>query len=156
MEIIRHDPPSLPCPRGRTAQITIKTFKGRKNVDVHLFRPTWDEGEDAHWPWEELVEPADPEAMGLTREVILESFTTEELDALVDYITRRYGERLAAIRTNALRFPLPAGIRPLRSMPEGKDIGRIRFEQVPGYELPFPVHGLYNLAQHEPMEVLGP
>lgn len=155
MEIIRHDPPSLPCPRGRTAQITIKSFKGRKNVDVHLFRPTWDEDEDAHWPWEELVEPGDDSAMEQTREVILETFTPEELEALVQYLAERYGERLTAIRTGALPFPLPPGIRALRSMPEGKNIGRIRLEQVPGYALSFPVHGLYDLAQHEPIEVPG-
>lgn len=152
MEIIRHDPPTLPCPRGRTAQITITSFKGRKNVDVHLFRPDVTAEEGASWPWEALVEPGDPEAVAQTREVILESFTDRELDAVVDYIAARYGERLAALRTAALPFPLPPGIRPLRAMPEGKDIGRIRFEMVPGYTLPFPVHGLYNLAQHEPIE----
>ncbi len=154
MEIIRIDPPMLPCPRGRTAQITIKSFKGRKNVDVHLFRPQGDDAEDsAAWPWEALIEPGDPQSVAQTREVILESFTEEELEAIVEYIANRYGERLTALRTNALPFPLPPGIRPLRSIPEGKDIGRIRFEQVPGYRLAFPVHGLYNLAQHEPLEV---
>ena len=153
MEISRHDPPILPCPRGRTIQITIKSFKGRKNVDVHLFRPHWEADEGNNWAWEELVSPGDPDAMEQTRTVILETFSSQEMETLVEYLTERYGERLAALATSALPFPLPPGIRPLGSIPEGKDIGRIRFEMVPGYSLGFPVHGLYSLAQHEPMEI---
>ena len=60
--------------------------------------------------------------------------------------------KMTRISTNSLEFPLPAGLLPLRSMPEGKDIGRIRFEIVPGYPLPFTVHGLYDLSQHKPMD----
>ena len=34
-------------------------------------------------------------------------------------------------------------------------MGRIRFEIVPGYLLPFTVHGLYDLSQHKPMDPGG-
>jgi hypothetical protein len=83
--------------------------------------------------------------------VVLESFTREEMDQIVAYLATRYADRLTRISVNSLEFPVPGGLLPLSSMPEGKDIGRIRFEIVPHYPLPFSVHGLYDLSQHKPM-----
>ena len=153
MEIVRKEPQSpSPCPRGHVATICIRTFKGRKDVLAHLFRPNWG-AEEVNYPWELLVEDdPEPGGRGNSREVVLESFTAEEMDRIVEYLANRYADRLTRISTNVLSFPLPAGLLPLRSMPEGKDIGRIRFEIVPGYPLPFTVHGLYDLSQHKPMD----
>jgi hypothetical protein len=152
MDIVRKETQAAPpCPRGYVATICIRVFKGRRDVVVHLFRPERLPAET--YSWAELVEESAADTgRGDSREVILESFTREELDQLVTYLAARYTDRLTAITTNVLHFPLPAGLLPLGSMPEGKDIGRIRFEIVPGYALPFIVHGLYDLSQHKPMD----
>jgi len=155
MEIVRKEPQSAPlCPRGHVATICIRAFKGRKDVLVHLFRPEWEAGEGADYPWPDLVQdgPVEAGSRGNSRDVLLESFTSEEMDQIVEYLAGRYAERLTRIATSVLNFPLPPDLRPLRSMPEGKDIGRIRFEIVPNYSLPFTVHGLYDLSQHKPMD----
>jgi hypothetical protein len=152
MEITRQESKTAHlCPRGHVATICIRVFKGRKDVLVHLFRPQWDP-EEGDCDWSELIQPGQETGRGNSREVVLESFTREEMDRIVDYLAKRYGDRLTRISVNSLDFPLPAGLLPLRSMPEGKDIGRIRFEIVPGYPLPFTVHGLYDLSQHKPMD----
>ena len=156
MEIVRKEPQSpSPCPRGHVATVCIRAFKGRKDVLVHLFRPQWDPAEEGGYPWAELVREDAAGGRGNSREVLMESFTAAEMDRIVEYLAGRYAERLTRISTNVLEFPLPGGLLPLRSMPEGKDIGRIRFEIVPGYPLPFTVHGLYDLSQHKPMDPGG-
>ncbi len=155
MEITHQDVrPNPPCPRGYVATICIRCFKGRKDVLVHLFRPTWDPSEAEGYAWSSLIrEDAAPVTpRGDSRNVVLESFTRDELEQLVRYLSERYADRLVRISTNVLDFPLPPGLLPLSSMPEGKDMGRIRFEIVPGYALPFPMHGLYDLSQHKPMD----
>jgi hypothetical protein len=156
MDIVRQESRSAQlCPRGYVASICIRTFKGRKDVLAHLFRPDWKE-EDKGFPWPELVQEDSkngPNAgRGDSRAVVLESFTREEIDLIVEYLSTRYADRLTRISVNSLEYPLPAGLFPLSSMPEGKDIGRIRFEIVPRYPLPFAVHGLYDLSQHKPMD----
>ena len=155
MEIVRQESQSARlCPRGYVATICIRAFKGRREVLVHLFRPEW--AQENGYPWPELVredsEAASATSRGDSRAVLLESFTREEMDQIVDYLANRYADRLTRISVNSLEFPLPAGLLPLSSMPEGKDIGRIRFEIVPRYPLPFVVHGLYDLSQHKPMD----
>jgi len=153
MEITRQESKTAHlCPRGHVATICIRVFKGRKDVLVHLFRPQWNP-EEGDYDWSELVQQGQGQETGRgnSREVVLESFTSEEMNQIVEYLAKRYGDRLTRISANSLEFPLPAGLLPLRSMPEGKDIGRIRFEIVPGYPLPFTVHGLYDLSQHKPM-----
>lgn len=154
MEILRQEPrTTLPCPRGFTANMTIRSFKGRKDVLVHLFRPQKDAHDGDDYDWAQLID--NTQDMGShrfdTREVILESFTRDELEQIVDYLESRYADRLVSICTNALRYPLPEGLVPLKSMPEGKDMGRIYFEIVPMYPLPFVVHGFYDLSQHKPL-----
>jgi hypothetical protein len=156
METVRQEAKNAHlCPRGHVATICIRAFKGRRDVLVHLFRPDW-APEEAGYDWSELVQEdpdTDPSARrGDSRAVLLESFTREEMDQIVEYLAIRYADRLTRISVNSLEFPLPAGLLPLSSMPEGKDIGRIRFEIVPRYPLPFTVHGLYDLSQHKPMD----
>ena len=157
MEIVRQESRSAHlCPRGYVATICIRVFKGRRDVLVHLFRPDWTSDEGTDYPWPELVQE-DPgidrsTSRGNSRAVLLESFTREEMNQIVEYLGIRYADRLTRISINSLEFPLPAGLLPLSSMPEGKDIGRIRFEIVPRYPLPFAVHGLYDLSQHKPMD----
>jgi hypothetical protein len=156
MKILRQEKEGIqPCPRGFTADIRILSFKGRKDVLAHLFRPRSQEEAPADYPWAELISAdtvPDAGSRGDTREVILESFTKTELDQIVDYLAERYASRLNAITTNCLSYPLPAGLLPLRAMSAGKDMGIIRFEIVPGYPLPFPMHGFYDLSRHKPME----
>ncbi|MDY0275899.1 MAG: hypothetical protein RBR42_10785 [Desulfomicrobium sp.] len=154
MEILRQEPQeTLPCSRGFTATMTIRSFKGRKDVVVHLFRPYQDPGDGDNYNWTQLIDhsqDANSERSD-SREVILESFTKEELEQIVQYLHSRYADRLVEIRTNALRYPLPMGLVPLKAMPEGKDMGRIRFEIVPNYPLSFIMHGFYDLSQHKPL-----
>ena len=155
MEIIRQDHRSTPpCARGYVAEICIRSFKGRKNVLAHLFRPSWDQSEAKAYTWDQLIrtDQTPLTSRGNSEHVILESFTYDELKALLGYLAERYASRLVHISTNVLDFPVPPGLLSLGSMPEGKDIGRIRFEIVPGYTLPFVVHGLYDLAQHQPID----
>lgn len=157
MEIHRQEPSTPPlCPRCYAASIRIRVFKGRRDVLVHLFRPVWDEKETLDCPWTSLIRDASEQRpvsdRGDSRAVIMEAFVRDELEAVVDYLSGRYADRLTAITTSALEFPLPPGLLPFGAMPEGKDMGRIRFEIVPGYSLPFPIHGFYDLSQHKPMD----
>lgn len=158
MEIIRQESlHNLPCPRGYAATICIRCFKGRRDVLVHLFRPTWELQEERDYPWESCIDTdsaaANPQSN--SREVLLESFSRQELDTVTAYLAQRYADRLVCMTTTSLSFPVPAGLIPLRAMPEGKDMGRIRFDIVPGYPLPFSVHGFYDLRQHKPMDHLA-
>lgn len=156
MEIIRLESyTTLPCPRGFTATMTIRSFKGRKDVLVHLFRPQRIQGEDQDYDWNQLIDvheqgPVDAER-GDTKEVILETFTQDELEQLVTYLSTRYKDRLVNLSTNVLHYPLPPGLIPFSTLPEGKDMGRIRFEIVPNYPLDFVIHGFYDLGQHKPV-----
>ena len=144
----------LPVKKGYTISLIIKKFKGHKNVEVHLFRPDWDEKEACSYDWSKLLGdpidrnvPFDPVS---SRKVLLESFTIEERDMIMDCMKKRYVSRLSAINSRPLDFPIPLGLIPLSEIPEDDDIGCIRFEEIPNYTLPFPVHGIYILSQHEP------
>jgi hypothetical protein len=168
---INVETPSSPPPveRAFVVSVTIRSFKGRRDVEVHLFRPADassgsaagpeasdnEAGPEASaYPWERLlgepVEPGrdDPEG---SRKMVLESFTKDERDRLVEYLKDRYADRLEAIESRALDFPVPLGLAPLSSVPEGKSIGFIRFDAIPNYTLDFPVRGLYDLARHRPL-----
>jgi hypothetical protein len=145
----------LPVKKGYTISLIIKKFKGHKDVEVHLFRPDWDEKEALSYDWTKLLgdpidrdAPIDPLS---SRKVLLESFTIEERNMITDYMKKRYVSRLSAINSRPLDFPIPLGLIPLSEIPEDDDIGCIRFEEIPNYTLPFSVHGLYILSQHEPI-----
>lgn len=157
MKILRQEPSTPPlCPRCYAATIRIRVFKGRRDVLVHLFRPVQEEQESLDCPWDTLIRAESEQQpvsdRGDSKAVIMEAFVREELDALVAYLSGRYAERLTAMTTTALEFPLPPGLLPFGAIPEGKDMGRIRFEIVPGYSLPFTVHGFYDLSLHKPMD----
>lgn len=146
----------LPVKKGYTISLIIKKFKGHKDVEVHLFQPEWDENEAKSYDWLQLLgdpidrnEPVNPLS---SRKVLLESFTIEQRDMIIDYMKERYDTRLSAINSRPLDFPIPMGLIPLCEIPEDDDIGCIRFEEIPNYTLPFPVHGLYILSQHESIE----
>ncbi|PTN38270.1 hypothetical protein [Desulfonatronum sp. SC1] len=142
-------------PRAHVITMAIKSFKGRRNVEVHLYRVGWKPEEMDAYDWDHLLgEPmqADtPIPHENSKKVLLEAFTPEERDQVVAYLQQRYGEKLASISACALDFPIPKGLAALSDVPEGKSVGRIRLETVPQFTLPFPVHGLYDLSQHEPL-----
>ena len=146
----------LPVKKGYTISLIIKKFKGHKDIEIHLFRPDWDEEEARSYDWIKLLgDPIDRDVSIdpiSSRKVLLESFTTEERDMIMDYMKKRYVSRLSAINSRPFDFPIPMGLIPLSEIPEDNDIGCIRFEEIPNYTLPFLVHGLYILSQHEPVE----
>ncbi|BFR48454.1 hypothetical protein RVX_R15150 [Nitratidesulfovibrio sp. HK-II] len=156
-----------PVARTHVISVTIRTFKGRRNVQAHLFRLA-DETEAA----EELAAlrgvpglvgaPLDPNAPGAddltgpeaetdALRTVLEAFTEAERDAVVDYLSRRYADRLTCIIACPLQLPVPRGVVPFSALPEGKTMGVIRFDDVPRYPLHFAMRGFYDLAQHEPL-----
>lgn len=152
-----HEPP---VPRAHVLTMTIKSFKGRRNVEVHLYRAAWEPQEMNHFAWEDLLGEVEHPEAGIapenSRKVLLEAFTVEERDQVIAYLQQRYGSKLETIASCTLNFPIPQGLVALSDVAEGKSMGRIRLENVPKYDLPFPVHGLYDLNQHEPiMEANG-
>ncbi|MFW6323920.1 MAG: hypothetical protein ACOC0U_02550 [Desulfovibrionales bacterium] len=143
---------SLPTIRNTVVSITIKSFKGRRDVDVHLFRAKWDPEEMATIDWPHVLEEtAQNEQTERSKQFLMEAFTRQEKETLVRYLMERYSDRLSEITASPLTFPIPTGIAPLSRIPLGSDIGVIRFERIPNYTLPFIVHGLYDLSQHRPL-----
>lgn len=144
----------LPVERAYVLSVTIKSFKGRRDVEVHLFRTEYNENEEQDYTWQNLLgQPVDAshtDDKG-SRQVLLEAFTKEERDQIIDYLKERYSDRLGEINAHPMDFPIPLGLAPLSSFPEGQTIGFIRFNRIPNYSLPFSFHGLYDLAQHEPV-----
>lgn len=144
----------LPVDRAYVLSMTIKSFKGRRDVQVHLFRTGYDMAEAQGYPWEHLLgEPLDAQhtdAEG-SRQLLLEAFTADERDQILAYLEKRYADRLTEISAQPMDFPIPLGLCPLSAFPEGETIGFIRFDRIPNYDLPFAFHGLYDLAQHSPV-----
>lgn len=144
----------LPSERAYVMSIVIKSFKGRRDVEVHLFRPEYGEAEKSGYQWENLlgdpVEPGmdDPEG---SRKVLLEAFTKEERDAILNYLAEHYQDRVTEVHAQPMNFPIPLGLQPLSSIPEGKTIGLIKFSKLPNYDLGFELSGLYDLSQAEPL-----
>jgi len=147
---------TLPVERAFVISMVIKSFKGRRDVEVHLFHagPHESELETAEGViWDDLVDSGHPKADKSveTFKIILEAFTEAERDQVIEYLKNRYEGRVSQINACTLSFPIPQGMPPLSAAPEGKTIGFIRFESTPHYTLPFTVHGLYDLSQHEPL-----
>ncbi|KUG29342.1 hypothetical protein ASZ90_000760 [hydrocarbon metagenome] len=145
----------LPIDRAYTLSIVIKSFKGRKDVEVHLFRPEWDKAEEKQYDWNalmgDLLVPDLEVSLESCRRVVLEAFTEKERDQLVGYLKDRYQDRLAAIRSCSLNFPIPLGLVALSELSEGKDSGFVNFDKVPNFPLPFAVRGFFDLSQHRPL-----
>jgi hypothetical protein len=146
---------ALPVERAWVISMTIKSFKGRKDVEVHLFRPDYDTAEAEGYDWDALLgDPVHPELpvdLQASRRVLLEAFTPEERDQVLEYLKSTYEDRVSQVVAAPMDLPIPLGLPPLSDIPEGKSIGFIRFDKLPNYSLPFGLRGFYDLAQHEPL-----
>jgi len=146
---------TLPVDRAWSISIVIKSFKGRKDVEVHLFRPEWDALEEDLYDWDHVLgDPIHPDMdadMVSGKKLVLESFTPEERDMVVGYLDKRYAGKLEAIAACPIDFPIPLGIPALCTLSEGKDAGFVRFDKIPNYPLPFPIRGFFDLSQHPPI-----
>ena len=144
----------LPIDRAIALSMTIKSFKGRRDVDVHLFRHAWDPEEEPAMDWDRLLGAQGmdeaPEAEG-SRHVVLESFTAAERDQIIAYLKQHYADKLKSVFSAPIPFPVPVGLTALSSISEGKSVGFIHFERIPHFDLKFTVRGLYDLSQHRPI-----
>jgi hypothetical protein len=155
MDISINTPASpLPCQRAYSLSMVIRSFKGRRDVEVHLFRSRWNRSEESESDYTGLIEQ-DPSAPKTVlpegRKVILESFTADERDLIVNYLKEQYSTRLTAIRSNPLNFPVPAGLAGFTEVQPGKDAGFIEFKKIPSYPLEFPLKGYFDLSRHLPL-----
>lgn len=145
----------LPVDRAWTVSMVVKTFKGRKDVVIRLFRPTWDPAEEDAYDWSSLCGAPHPsktaDCPARERHVLLESFTADERDAVVNYLRTHYQDKVSALTTSPLTFPIPAGQAVLSDVTEGRDIGLVHCERLADWNLPFPVHGAFDLSQHRPI-----
>jgi len=144
----------LPIDRAHALSMTIKSFKGRRDVEVHLFRHTWDPEEEEAIDWDRLLAAqgmSEAEEAAGSRRVILEALTPEERDQVVAYLREHYASRLSAIMSAPIPFPVPIGLVALSDMGEGKTIGFIHFERIPHFALNIPLRGFYDLSQHPPI-----
>ncbi|MFZ5426173.1 MAG: hypothetical protein ACOZEN_04310 [Thermodesulfobacteriota bacterium] len=145
----------LPTDRAWSISVVIKSFKGRKDVEVHLFRPCWDELEEEMYDWNGILgDPIHPDMdadIDSGRKLVMESFTPEERDLVIDFFKNRYADKLESISSCPIDFPIPLGIPALCSLSEGKDVGFVMFDKIPGYSLPFPIRGFFDLSQHSPI-----
>lgn len=102
INIITSDSPS-PSDHAHSLSMVIKSFKGRRDVEVHLFRAQWDSADEDEQDWDALIgAPVDPsrtDPVG-SKKIIMESFTTEERDDIVNYLKEQYSTRLTAIKSS--------------------------------------------------------
>lgn len=146
--------PSTDAPTryAHTLSMTIRSFKGRRDVVVHLFRGCWDESIEAAENWESIIVGCQScESPDSSRNVVMEAFTEAERDHIINYLKEQYSTRLTVIRSVPLNFPVPAGLTGLSSVAPDKSVGVIEFEKIPSYSLDIPLHGLYDLGQHAPI-----
>lgn len=137
-------------------QATLKTFKGRRDVMVHLFRHDTDPAELESLRGQGLVSEADGSTpSGASEEdalySLLEAFTAEEGNELLEYLKARYSDHITRVVVCPVELPVPLGMVPLSGIPEGKSMGFLRFDRAPEYSLSFGVHGFYDLDAHEPL-----
>lgn len=143
--------PSSPTRNVNSISMTIKSFKGRKDVEVHLFRGSWSTADEAAEDWAAILAEAESNDPEPSRTVVMEAFSDNERDLIVDYLKRQYSTRLSAIRSIPLSFPVPAGLSGLSLCQSDKDVGFIEFDKIPSYSLDIPLKGLYDLSQHPPI-----
>lgn len=140
-----------PIERACVLSMIIRSFKGRSDVQVHLFRPEWDRAEEQDHDWNALIQSGSEADMEASRKVVMEAFTKDECDQIITYLKEHYSSRLTAILASTVEFPVPAGLPALCECNEGKSVGFIRFEKIPHFALPFALRGLYDLSCHEPI-----
>ncbi|MGE4422681.1 MAG: hypothetical protein AB7D39_10320 [Pseudodesulfovibrio sp.] len=155
MDISINTPAShLPTERAYSLSMVIRSFKGRRDVEVHLFRSRWNRSEESESDYTGLIEhdaSAPKTILPEGRKVILESFTAGERDLIINYLKEQYSTRLTAINSNPLSFPVPAGLAGFTEIQPGKDAGFIEFEKIPSYPLKFPLKGYFDLSRHLPL-----
>jgi len=145
---------ALPVDRAFVISMVIKSFKGRRDVEVHLFRSKWAPEEHGAMDWDRLMgapldgSSGDPEG---SKCVILEAFTDTERDTIVDYLKTQYSTRLTTINSAPLSFPVPTGLTGFTQVPGGKSTGFIEFTKIPSYPLEMPLMGFYDLSRHPPI-----
>ena len=130
--------------------MVIKSFKGRRDVEVHLFRSTWDTIDASDLDWDTLISGQQGENDS-SRNVILETFSSEERDTIINYLKEQYSTRITAIRSTPIELPVPSGMTGLSQIAPNKSIGIIEFEKIPSYSLGLPMKGLYDLDRHPPI-----
>ena len=119
---------------------------------VHLFRPDPETRLNESAVNESQAFASSPENISdNARLFLLETFTQEEQKQVVDYLSLRYASRLESITGSWVPLPVPDKIQPLSKAQDTRTVGRIRFDQIPNYPLNFPLHGIYDLAQHQPL-----
>ena len=161
--IIIPAPPDAPLDRIYIITLTMPTFKGRRNVEAHLFKAdpdeqeleTLDSGKLVGKNYEEIDESLPQGTERDALQAVLEAFTAEEGNQILDYLKQRYSEQISLITVCPLELPIPLGVMPLSAIPEGRTMGFIRFDAVRDYPLPFAVHGFYDLDAHEPLVAEG-
>ena len=135
-------------------QVSLKSFKGRRDVIVYLFRTDTNKEELKELEELDVVSPADddtPENASKADALLslLEAFTAEEGNLVLDYLKDRYDEQISEVVVSPVELPIPLGMVPFSAIPEGKTMGFIRFDAVADYSLPFIVHGFYDLDAHD-------
>ncbi len=153
--------PGVELERVYLIQIMLKSFKGRRDVIVYLFRTDTNEKElETLRQYEDLVAKPDsttPEGASAEDAIlsVLEAFTAEEGNVLLEYLEKKYNEHIKEVVVSPLELPIPLGMVPFSAIPEGKSMGFIRFETVPDYDVPFKVHGFYDLDAHDALLAEG-
>ncbi len=153
-------PPDAPIERIYIITLTMHTFKGRRNVEAHLFRADPDLSELENLRGRGLIgapcadasdgplpESAETDAL----QCVLEAFTAEEGNQVLAYLKERYADLILRVTVCPLELPVPLGVLPLSAVPEGKTMGFIRFDAVRDYPLPFRLRGFYDLDAAEPL-----
>lgn len=135
-----------------TLSMLIRSFKGRRDVEVHLFRSAWEDAQVQAENWDTILGCEGSQAMAdPSRDVVMEAFTDDERDQIINYLKEQYSTRLTAIRATPLSFPVPLGLTGLSRMEPGKTIGIIDFVRIPSYSLEIPLKGFYDLSLHPPL-----
>ncbi len=146
--------PFMELDRVYLIQATLKSFKGRRDVIVHLFRTDTNQDELVELRALDLVDKATNDTPeGATPEdallSVLEAFTADEGNQVLDYLKERYEEQITEVVVSPVEIPVPLGVVPFSAIPEGKTMGFIRFDGIADYKLPFKVHGFYDLDAHD-------
>lgn len=151
-------PEDSPLERIYIAAAVLRNFHGLENVEIQLFRSDARPEELEELKDKELVGPAEPEMpaellAGATREAalacLLEAFRKEEIEELLAYLARRYGDHIERLTVCPIELPVPLGVGPLANIPEGKTSGFINFDLAPDYPLPFKFRGYYDLGGNQ-------
>ena len=148
--ITKADSPA-PTPYANSLSMTIKSFKGRRDVEIHLFRGAWAAADEQGQDWNSLIVQSDEGDPTSSQNVVMESFSDDERDSIIEYLKRQYSTRLSAISSTPLTFPIPAGLSGLAQCQPDKNIGFVEFDKIPSYPLEISLKGLYDLSQHPPI-----